>query len=312
MTQKNEEKTNKKEKIVTLEAEPEIICIEDEKTTKQTKHVHDKIKKRTTEEDYYAKPSTSRQNNPEIISEAQIGKIKHLTGANAIVISTEKRTPGGRIVIQSPEDRKEPFENVPAEEKRNPRYPRTVEAVRRIKQNLGKFKKMILYKTAIWQIRKETAYDIKELEKKGFKLIKETASDKIKMVPCQWYQIDSCLELAPNDAHKDKRFENYNVYSHICDICLYIRKVGVVHNVKDCDLLKEIDQIENNKDYQPFLFQKKEEVKIKKELESVETQTDNEKEEKETDDRIESMNRLESEFDETIMKLDADCILNRQ
>ena len=138
---------------------------------------------------------------------------------------------------------------------RDPTKPRHSEAVRRIRAvckngSRDEYRKMI---EKIVSELEEAIEKIKENNRTLF-LFRATRQEKRPtQKPCQYFQINDCKTKPALGVHTDHRKKE--IFCHICEICQYIRFGNLEHDLTQCELLREIDEIEmGNPSYKPYFI----------------------------------------------------------
>ena len=79
----------------------------------------------------------------------------------------------------------------------------------------------------------------------------------IQFMSCHYYQSGICNQIPINGTHSDRNTDK-RAYVHSCAICVRFLKCLCPHAMINCDLIKELDQYENDQSYSPMLFYKPE------------------------------------------------------
>ena len=116
------------------------------------------------------------------------------------------------------------------------------------------------YKQALQQIEKEVREDIDKYENLGYEFVLANPRRKnnLNQIACDRYQINDCKDKClMRGMHRDR---NFYFISHICDLCNKIRGANLEHCLAECDLLLELERLENafpTKEINSYFFKKK-------------------------------------------------------
>ena len=129
---------------------------------------------------------------------------------------------------------------------RNKNIPRIEDCTNRVRIGLRALNgKDSYYKQALQQCEKEVREDIRKYEAYGYKFVMANPSTRnnLNQIACDRYQINECKDQGMmRGTHRDR---NFYFVSHICDLCNRLRGANLEHNLAECDLLVELQRLEN-------------------------------------------------------------------
>ena len=129
---------------------------------------------------------------------------------------------------------------------RNYNIPRVEDSINRVRIGLRALNgRETYYKLALQQVEKEVREEIKKHEDKGYEFVLANPRKKINLnqIACDRYQINDCKDKClMRGMHRDR---NSYFISHICDLCNKLRGANLEHNLMECDLLAELQRLEN-------------------------------------------------------------------
>ena len=129
---------------------------------------------------------------------------------------------------------------------RNKNIPRVKDCTNRVRIGLSALNgRENYYKQALQQVEKEVREDIEKHEDKGYEFVLANPRKKnnLNQIACDRYQINECKDKClMRGIHRDR---NFYCISHICDLCNRLRGANLEHSLMECDLLVELQRLEN-------------------------------------------------------------------
>ena len=144
---------------------------------------------------------------------------------------------------------------------RNKNIPRVKDCTNRVRIGLSALNgRENYYKQALQQVEKEVREDIDKYENLGYEFVlaNPRRNNNLNQMACDRYQINDCKDKClMRGIHRDR---NFYFISHICDLCNKIRGANLEHCLMECDLLLEMERLENafpTKEINSYFFKKK-------------------------------------------------------